>query len=1111
MDMDVRAWLEGLGLGAYADAFEENFIDGQVLVQLTPEDLKEIGVTAVGHRRRLIDAIAALGTQSRVDDVTAERPTGPGSSETPPADSNVGERRQVTVMFADICGFTKLTASIDSEEVHALLSAYFELADTIVRDFGGSVDKHVGDSVMAVFGAPISHGNDAERALRAALAIQEGMPLVSERIGRSVEAHIGIAAGEVVASGVGPDTHYTVIGDSVNLAARLTDKAQAGEIFVSAAVRQSVTGVLASTDMGEVAVKGLDAPVRVYSVDGLETKTETSLERPFVGRAAEISQFKSALDTCHNAGRGQLIQIRGEAGIGKTRLTNEFCRLANEKGFHSHRSLVLDFGVGKGQDPVRMLVRSLLSLTSSDDEQSRQAAATSALAEGWISSEHKTHLWDLLDLPQSPDDRAIYDAMDNLTRARGKQATVVELASNLSKRAPIMIVFEDLHWADKLVLQSIIALGRGAAESRILIVLTSRIDGDPFDQMSRGITASMPRMTLDLGPLSASEAMGMVAGFADTAENFARTCIEKAAGNPLFLEQLLRSAEEAGEAQVPGSVQSIVQARLDRLPPRDKLAVQAASVLGQRFSSGALRHLIGDTEYECERLIAHHLIQEQSEDYLFTHALVRDGVYGSLLKARRTKLHREAAAWFEAEGDLTLRAEHLEQAAHPDAARAYLDAAQSQKAALRLEQAFRLAEKGLGLAKVAGVEFELNCLMGELLRELGEPERSIKAFELALKHPLAPPQKALALLGVAEGMRIVERIDEALTLLGEAQAIAEAEHLDEVLMRLHHLRGNLMFPKGDIAGCETGHQQSIEVARQIGSAEGEARGLGGLGDAAYVAGRMRTAHDRLLRCVEICREHGYGRTEVANAAQICHTKIFMLEPRNALELGRETVKAARRVGHDRAELNAGAACLFAAIELGEWTEAEVHAAHVFALGERLGSFRFSQEAMAFRGRVLDATGNKEEALSAIRGAIEAARKSGFSFGGPRMLGHLLRISRDPLEQDAALSEGEEVIAQGCVGHNQPFFYRDAMELMLDRGDWAGVKKYADALAEFAEEDALPWRDFYVARAQELAAWGAGKQDSAAKARLEQLCTECQRTGLAAPMRALSRALSSGNR
>lgn len=1098
MELDIRGWLEGLGLGIYADAFEENCIDAQVLPHLTGEDLKEIGVSAVGHRRKLLAACAALRPGA---------PTGPDAepAEAPGAEPPSGELRQVTVLFSDICGFTKLSAAIGSEKVHALLAAYFDRADQIIRDHGGTVDKHIGDSVMAVFGAPIAHGNDDARAVRAAIAIRGAMPGLSERVGSRLEVHIGIASGQVVASGIGRDAHYTVIGDSVNLAARLTDRAVAGEILISGSVQEAVAGLLATTDLGEIEVKGLAAPVRAYSVREGPAKRERRQETPFVGRLPEMRQVAGALELCLEAGTGQLLFIRGDAGIGKTRLTDECCHMAEAQGFVCHRSLVLDFGVGKAQEPIRALIRSLLGVPDGSGPDRLRAAVEHALADGLVARENLMHLNDLLDLPNSAEDKLVHDAMDNPTRSAGKRATVAMLARQLSARRPRMIIFEDLHWADEIVLQHIAELGCQAAGCPLLIVMTSRINGDPLSAAWRASVLGTAFMTLDLGPLSRQDSLAMASRYLGTAGGCAESCIERAAGNPLFLEQLLRSAEEVGELHVPGSVQSIVQARLDTLPPADKAAVQAASVLGQRFALDALRHLIGEDRYDASRLFDHHLVRRQGDEVLFAHALVREGVYASLLSARRKELHMRAAGWF-ASSDAALRADHLERAGSPLAAEAYLDAAQGQARALRFVRARQLAERGLAVAVEPSTRHALNCQLGDILRELGDPERSIAAYEEALTNSIDDAMRSHAWLGLAEGMRIVERIDEALALVDRAQPIAEALGLSEILMRLHHLRGNLLFPKGDIAGCETGHRQSLIHAREIGSAEGEARGLGGLGDAAYVAGRMRTAHDELARCVAICRTHGFGRVEVANAAQICHTKIYRLELREALENGAATIEAARRVGHDRAELNAQLACLFATIELGDMSGADAVAVRIDELSDKLGSIRFRNEKLAFQALRLKAGGEAEAALAAAREAISLARQLGLSFGGPRMLGILARVTTDPGEQDDALADAERVMAEGCVGHNQLYFYRDAIEVTAGREDWARVERYADALAAFTAAEPLPWSDYFAARGRALAASARGACREGLAEELRRLHDEGARIGLTAALPALVNAL-----
>ena len=210
MTDQVKNWLDGLGLGDHLQVFIDNEVDLDAARDLNEQDLREMGL-AMGPRKKLLRAINALNQGQPDTGADADTSADTETADKPPV-AKQGERRQVTVLFADICGYTKLSSEMDAETIHAMLSAYFSAADEIVKNFGGSVDKHIGDSVMAVFGAPVSHGNDPERAVRTAAAIHEAMPAVSQAIGREIQVHIGVASGQVVASGVGSDESYTVTG-----------------------------------------------------------------------------------------------------------------------------------------------------------------------------------------------------------------------------------------------------------------------------------------------------------------------------------------------------------------------------------------------------------------------------------------------------------------------------------------------------------------------------------------------------------------------------------------------------------------------------------------------------------------------------------------------------------------------------------------------------------------------------------------------------------------------------------------------------------------------------------------------------------------------------------
>jgi class 3 adenylate cyclase/tetratricopeptide (TPR) repeat protein len=728
-----------------------------------------------------------------------------------------GERRQVTVLFCDLADYTRLTHELGAEAVHALTDRFFALTDGLIERFGGSVDKHIGDCVMAVFGAPVAHGNDAERALRAALAIRDAIPALGEEVGREVGVHIGIASGQVVASGGAGHRTYAITGDSVNLASRLTDAAPGGTILISEAVRRALAERLDCTERGVLEVKGFRDPVPAFELIGLH-QAEAPTGRPFVGRHSELRQLEGALRACLDNAAGQAIYVRGEAGIGKTRLLEECQKRASAIGFASHTGLVLDFGTATGHDAIRELTRGLLGLGKASTAEAVAAAADCALRDRLIEPDRRVHLNDLLDLPQPVELRVIYDAMDNAARNRGKQEALTELIVHTSRLQPRLLIVEDVHWADPLTLEHLAPLAQTVATCPAVLVMTSRLEGDPLDQAWRSLIVGTPLLTIDLGPLRPDEANALASAYFEASSEFARRCVERAAGNPLFLEQLLRYAEENAEVGVPDSVQSLVQARLDHLTSADRQALQAASVLGQRFAMDEIGYLIERDDYRPTELVRHFLIRPQGSDFLFAHALIRDAVYELLHKARRRGLHRRAATWFEGR-DQTLRAEHLDRAEDPQAPLAYLAAARAQMAAYRYEWALPLVERGLALAQDTAERFELLCLRGDILHDLGAMTRHIpvslchvtdarSAYEEALKAASNDRERCRAWLGLAAVKRVTEDLDGAFADLKRAEAAATALGLSAELARIHFLRGNLHFPRGQIEACLAEHQKA---------------------------------------------------------------------------------------------------------------------------------------------------------------------------------------------------------------------------------------------------------------------------------------------------------------
>jgi class 3 adenylate cyclase/tetratricopeptide (TPR) repeat protein len=1094
MARNINAWLNDLGLGKYVDVFAENEIDFDALRHLTEEDLREIGI-ALGARRKLLAAISELGQAA----VVAEVPT----------DEPLGERRQVTVLFADLSNFTQLSSELGAEATHALLNHYFETVDGIVEGYGGTIDKHIGDNVMAVFGAPVAHSDDPERAVRAALDIHSAMNDLSDDFGRPLTAHIGIASGQVVASGTGSVAHrqYTVTGETVNLASRLQDQAAAGETLISDAVRHMMSGLADCSALGEIEVKGFAAPISVWLLGGLCAVCAPSSQTLFVGRDRERRQFSGVVDECLETGRGQVLLVRGEAGIGKSRLIAEFESEARGAGFAVRKGLVLDFGVGKGQDAIRSLVRHLMGIPTGSDKRERAAAADATVSAGTLAEEQRVFLNDLLDLPQPVAQRSLYDAMENSLRNEGKRAVVTRLLAEDARRQPLLVIVEDIHWADKLTLAHLAAMAAMVAECPAILVMTSRVEGDPLTQAWRASTRGSPLTTIDLGQLRQEEAEVIAANLLEAGGDLARDCIAKAEGNPLFLEQLLRNASEGAREQIPGSIQSLVQARMDRLRSVDKEALQVASIIGQRFTLDALRHLLGDSDYDCLSLEQHHLVSPEGESYLFAHALVREGVYASLLTDRRRSLHRKAAEWF-ADQDLELRAEHLDRAEDPRAVAAYREAAEAQAVAYRFEGALGLIARGLDLATDAGQRSDLTCLRGDLLHDSGDTRGAIEAYIEARDLAVDEPQRCKAEIGFAAGMRIVDRYDEAFAALGRAEPIAAAHGLHLELAKLHYLRGNLYFPLGEIDRCKEEHAKALDCARTAGSPEWEAQALGGLADAAYARGHLITTDSYLDQCLELCRLHGFGRIEVAHLLMKGGggTNFYRGDLKAALQSSVEADEMARAVGHDRAAIIAHSACYIALFAMGDKSGAWSHVEQAKELIEKIGAKRFMARALQYEGKIALWEGRQAEALSILHDALAISRETGIQYVGPSLLADIAFTTEDADERRATLAEGEALLQGGGVGHNFFEFYGLAIDTSLKSQNWEEAERYAAALEDYTRLEPLALCDLLIARGRALAAVGRGRCDAEILADLRRLSVEAERIGLTTALPALNEAL-----
>ena len=441
-----------------------------------------------------------------------------------------------------------------------------------------------------------------------------------------------------------------------------------------------------------------------------------------------------------------------------------------------------------------------------------------------------------------------------------------------------------------------------------------------------------------------------------------------------------------------------------------------------------------------------------------------------------------------------LHAQHLDRAEDARAPAAYLDAAAAERIAFRSDAALRLVDRGLVIAKHVGDRHALTCLKGELLRDLGDIASSIAVYRQAIAASPNDEAACRAKIGLAEGLRVSEGLDEALALLDEAQKVAERHAMIPELARIHHLRGNIFFPLGKIEGCRQEHERGLGYARQSGSAEAEARALGGLGDAAYAQGRMRTAFEHFSRCVALSREHGLGRIEVANRSMIGSSRQYLNEARQARVDGDEAARAAALVGQPRAEMLGEMMGAVACRELGEYEAMQGYLERTLRFARQLKARRFEAAAMQMQARILLGEGRRVEAAALLREALSICRDVGTQYAGPPVTSALSLAVEEPAEKEALLAEGVRMLARGAVSHCHLEFHRDAIEVYLAAGDPEGVLRHAAALEDYTRAEPLPWSTLFAARGRALAGALRGPIDEGLRDELTRIRSELSSAG-----------------
>jgi class 3 adenylate cyclase/tetratricopeptide (TPR) repeat protein len=842
----IAEWLASIGLSEYAQRFADNGIDLSVIRDLTEQDLKDLGVL-LGHRRRILRAIAEL-------DGVAPAPT---ETATEPVARDEPERRHLTVMICDLVGSTAMSARLDPEDMRAVIDAYHAACARITRTYDGFLAEFRGDGILAYFGYPLAHEDDAERTVRAGLDIIAAVARLETRAAEPLAVRIGIASGVVLIgdfSGEDALRKHAVVGDTPNLAARLQALAEPGTIVVAASTRRLLGDLFRLRDLGRHEVKGIAEPVAAWAIEGV-SDSESRFEAARAAGLTDLIDRENELDFLLERqrlawkGEGQIVLISGEPGIGKSRLV---AALAERIAGEPHTRLRYQCSPYHTNSALRPFIAQLeraAGLKADDTSEQRLDKLEAILAMGASRVEAVAPLFAaLLSIPFG--ERYPPLALSSTQQRRRTLAALLDQFEGLARRRPILLSFEDANWADATSLELLDLTVERVRQLPVLALFTFRPEFEPP-------WVGLPNVgTLTLGRLDRNGVESMVArvtgGRVPPAEVM-KQIVAKTDGNPLFVEELTKAVLETGimvedgegyrlegplpPLAIPETLQDSLMARLDRLAPVKEIG-QIGAAIGREFSYSLLRALVGRDETALKHGLAQleqaGLVFRRGEPpdavYSFKHVLVRDAAYESLLKSRRQQLHGQIARALEqgfadiVASQPEIVAHHFTEAGLAEPAIAYWLKA-GQQAARRSANAEALNHFARGLDLLPKIDDPMLRNKSELLLQtsLGHSLRSIKGWSIdSVKHAYTRALQLCKESGFDEhtlpavfGLWTWNFLRAA---LGEAQTLAEhlvntAENADDSVFKVlaHEALGFTLFARGKFAAAHAALERSISM------------------------------------------------------------------------------------------------------------------------------------------------------------------------------------------------------------------------------------------------------------------------------------------------------------
>jgi class 3 adenylate cyclase len=886
-------------------------------------------------------AFAAASTK-KSDEPQIRIANGPG------AENLEGERKTVTALFADIKGSTELEQDLDPEEARAIVDPALKLMIEAVRRYDGYVVQSTGDGIFAMFGAPIAHEDHPQRALHAALRMQQELKRYSARLRETgnlpLEARVGVNTGEVVVRSIatgGGHTEYTPIGHTTNLASRMQALAPTGSIAISEQTRKLVEGYFALKPLGPTKIKGISEPVNVYEVTGLgpiRTRLQRAAGRgytKFVGREREMDALKRAAEQA-KAGHGQIVAAIADAGVGKSRLYFEF-KATSQSGWLVLEAFSVSHGKASAYLPVLDLLQVYFKIAGEDDPRTRRekVAGRIAILDRTL-EDTLPYLFSLLGIVEGDDPLA---QMDGQIKKRRTLEAIKRILLRESLNQPLMVIFEDLHWIDEATQELLNLLADSIGTAKILLLVNYR----PEYSHQWGSKTYYTQLRLDpLGKESAEEMLSALLGDSGAVAPLKRLITERTEGTPFFMEEMVqvlfeegalvrdggttRLTRPLGELKIPPTVQGILAARIDRLPADAKELLQTLAVSGREFPLSLIRAVITKAEDELNRLLNDlqlgEFIYEQpavgDTEYIFKHALTQEVAYNSVLLERRQQLHARTAAALETlyktsvEEHLAELAHHYGRSANPGKAVEYLTRA-GQQALSRsaFAEAQAQLQQGLESIKKLSESPERDARELELASTLAQVLRVTRGWTAPETRAAAERARDLAEKGGTLAQLVVESFGIWRSVYSSGDYSTAALLADRILDLAQREGSPASFGfacsaqvavsvyRGDLAGAEEHFSRGSSFLEADGVRQVPGAAVIAIGNASLCAGavgRADSARERIARAIAFARDSN-SPYELA-AARMIESRLSCLlrEPPGAKVAGTQALTLAEEHG-----------------------------------------------------------------------------------------------------------------------------------------------------------------------------------------------------------------------